>query len=126
VQRVQAWRAAHPGYSRLTQQRNTALHDPSLAQVPDLDNKTATLSARALQDILSSQTPVLIGLIATLGGLSLQDDIVGSARRLLRLGEDILAYPSKTGGQHAKASTGSNTATAHSPPVQLDRSTTGP
>jgi hypothetical protein len=44
-----------------------------------------------LQDLLTAQPAVLIGLIAHLVGTPQQDDIVRTADRLLRLGQDILA-----------------------------------
>ena len=54
VQRVQAWRAAHPGYSKRTApQVNSALQEDSLAQAIEVKGKSGDLAAVALQDLLS-------------------------------------------------------------------------
>ena len=67
VQRVQAWRAAHPGYWKRTgPQTEIALQEDSLAQPTESKGKTPTLTEIALQDLLSAQPLVLIGLIASL------------------------------------------------------------
>jgi len=57
VQRVQAWRAAHPGYSK----------------------RAAPQDRSALQDLFSAQPLVLIGLIAHLTNTALQDAMPNSA-----------------------------------------------
>lgn len=91
VERVRAWRAAHPGYWRRTRaQRAPPLQDDSLAQAVELPGKCGTLVPAALQDVFTSQAAVLIGLIANITGSALQDDIAATSRRLLRLGQDIL------------------------------------
>jgi hypothetical protein len=53
--------------------------------------ETAKAARSPLQDVLIAQPAVLIGLIAHIVGTPLQDDIVRTADRLLRLGQDILA-----------------------------------
>lgn len=62
VQRVQRWRAAHPGYWRpKSVKQPQALQDPLTTQpvkiINDIDNQ-------ALQDLLNPQPAVIIGLIA--------------------------------------------------------------
>ena len=93
--RVQAWRIGHPGYwRRPAGQRaipSNALQDLCLAQVIDTTSESKALSEDALQDLLSSQPAVLVGFIAQFTGSALQDDIVRSTRRLVELGQDILA-----------------------------------
>ena len=80
VQRVQAWRAAHPGYSKRTaSQVNFALQEDSLAQTIAVKGKSGDLAAAALQDLLSSQPLVLIGLIAHLTNSALQEAMPNSA-----------------------------------------------
>ena len=91
VARVQAWRARHPGYWRKGRRGGTALQDASIAQPIGSTIETANMVRSALQDVVLAQPAVLIGLIAHLVGTPLQDDIVRTADRLLRLGQDILA-----------------------------------
>jgi hypothetical protein len=91
VARVRAWRSRHPGYWRKGQRGVSALQDAWMAQPVDPAVETATLVRSPLQDVLTAQPAVLIGLIAHLAGTPLQDDIVRTAGRLLRLGQDILA-----------------------------------
>ena len=91
VARVQAWRSRHPGYWRKGRPDDSALQDVITAQAFDLTKETGEVARPPLQDVLSAQPAVLIGLIAHLTGTPLQDDIVRTAGRLLRLGQDILA-----------------------------------
>ena len=72
VQRVKAWRAAHPGYWKHTgTQTGSALQDDSLAQPIEVKKKSGKLAATALQDLLCAQPLVLIGLIAHLTNTAL-------------------------------------------------------
>ena len=74
VQRVQDWRATHPGYWRHTGlQGGIALQEDSLMQPIENNGKSPTLTALALQDLLGAQPFVLIGLIANLTGSALQE-----------------------------------------------------
>ena len=91
VARVQAWRSHHPGYWRKGRAVDPALQDVSTAQPTGSADKTDDIAGSPLQKLLSAQPAVLIGLIAHLVGTPLQDDIVCTAERLLRLGNDILA-----------------------------------
>jgi hypothetical protein len=95
VARVQAWRVAHPGYWRRSAaqrlETRIALQDVCRAQPIEVTNDSPALVQDALQDLLSSQPAILIGLIAHFIGSALQDDIASSTRRLLQLGQDILA-----------------------------------
>jgi len=89
VQRVREWRAAHPGYWRSHRRKaRVALQDALIAQASE---SFENMSRSALQDALRSQRPVLIGLIAHLSDSALQEDIALTSRRLLQLGQDILA-----------------------------------
>jgi hypothetical protein len=120
VSRVQEWRKAHPGYFR---KKTETLQDslsgqgfentevkPSLGQVdPSF--------ACALQDVLTAQPTVLIGLISHLTGSALQDDIANTARRLQKLGNDILNGPiQNTGGIYDQKA--SHLSPAHAPYTQ--------
>jgi hypothetical protein len=64
VERVRAWRQAHPGYWR----------------------RKASGLPHALQEDLFRQPAVLVGLIAHCTGLAFQEDIAMTARRLQQLG----------------------------------------
>jgi len=104
--RMQGWRAAHPQYWRRPagqrSQRPVALQDLCHAQPIEITHDSNSLVPRALkdtlQDLLSRQPAVLIGFIAQFTGSASQDDIVKSTRRLVELGQDILA--GSIGGDH--------------------------
>ncbi|MGH2372008.1 MAG: hypothetical protein ACRDIC_00810 [bacterium] len=94
VARTQAWRAAHPGYSR---GKPAALQDSLITQVPDSIEECCNRGeipepgeTSALQDLLNAPTPVLAGLIAHLFDLALQDDMAATTRRLVQLGHDLI------------------------------------
>ena len=67
VARVQAWRAAHPGYAR-----------------------GRVRPSRALQDLLIAESPLLAGLVAHLLQPALQDDMASTTRHLVQLGRDVI------------------------------------
>ena len=74
VERVRAWRAAHPGYRCHPDARSTAaLQDDSSAQAIEKTEKSPTFATLALQDLLSEQPVVMNGLIANLTGTVLQE-----------------------------------------------------
>ena len=127
VQRVQAWRAAHPGYSKRTASPvNAALQEGSLAQAIEVKGKSGDLTAAALQDLLSAQPLVLIGLIAHLTNTALQEDIAQTGRRLQQLGQDIVSSnPTDRGRCDAKTTPGSFTGAPGPPSVQLGGSSSG-
>jgi hypothetical protein len=106
VERVRAWREAHPGYgTRSRAQSQQTLQDLYPTQVTDNTDKSDDLERSALQDLLNAQPLVLIGLIAKLIDSTLQEDIAQSGRILLHLGQDILSGAgSAKGGRHAKTS----------------------
>lgn len=91
VSRVQAWRAAHPGYARKSSLARSGLQEDSLRQVPELIAETGKFVSAPLQEVILGQPAVLIGLIAHIAGSPLQEDIAFASRRLLQLGRDILA-----------------------------------
>ena len=81
VTRVQAWRAAHPGYGRGRRRRPPALQDPLIVQAPDSAEEyadrgeiAAAAAEPALQDSWSTLPPALAGLIAHLFEVTLQED----------------------------------------------------
>lgn len=97
VARVQAWRAAHPGYSLRRVRSSRALQDPLPPQVPDLIEECAhraqapeAPAAVALQDLLNAESPLLAGLVAHLFQPALQDDMASTTRRLVQLGRDVI------------------------------------
>ena len=98
VARVQLWRAAHPGYWRRAKGESrerpgapVALQDLCPAQAIEIVGNAQEVLHPALQDLLLDQPAVLIGFIAQFTGSTLQDDLVRSTRRLVELGNDILA-----------------------------------
>jgi hypothetical protein len=99
VMRVQAWRVAHPEYWRRPAGQRApkpnALQDVCHAQPIEITNDSKSLLPLALndtlQDLMLRQPAVLVGFIAQFTGSALQDDIVRSTRRLVELGQDILA-----------------------------------
>ena len=97
VARVQAWRAAHPGYGRGKASRRPALQDLLITQVPELTEEypvrteiAAASGAPALQDLSDAPSPVLTGLIAHLFEVTLQEDIAATILRLVQLGNDVI------------------------------------
>lgn len=95
VARVRAWRATHPGYWRRAAAAGSepvvALQDICQPQPIEIPANAEISSGDALQDLLLLQPAVLVGFIAQFTGSALQDDIVRSTRRLVELGQDILA-----------------------------------
>lgn len=94
--RVQAWRAAHPGYSRVRRKVSAALQDALPLQAIDSIEETTkrteipeACEIPALQDSLPPLDPMLTGLIAHVFGIALQDDIDQIKARLVQLGSDI-------------------------------------
>lgn len=98
VARVQAWRAAHPGYAQrrrgtrraVLRARCGALQDRLNAQPAEPPPPPKQDGAVALQDVLSAQPPVVVGLIAHLTGMTLQDDIAAMTRTLHSRGRAVL------------------------------------
>lgn len=97
VARVQAWRAAHPGYGRDRARPSRALQDRLPPQVLDSVEESANRVeppqppvAVALQDLLSAESPLLAGLVAHLFQPALQEDMANTTRRLVQLGRDVI------------------------------------
>jgi hypothetical protein len=87
VQRVRAWRKAHPGYARGRYRKKSALQDLCATQVLAQPKDTPELSLHALQDHFILQDSLLDGLIANLNGSALQEDIASTRRKLILLGQ---------------------------------------
>lgn len=119
VARVQAWRQAHPGYSRrksgapqdapatlpvspelppaaAASALQGACNAPPPAPQGSLPTPLQDISGSPLQEILAAQPYVLIGLISHLWDCALQEDIACAGARLLQLGRDIC------GGDHVR------------------------
>jgi hypothetical protein len=90
IDRVQAWRKAHPGYWRRRNKRPIALQDVILTQPVDVQEDKTDLMQGALQDVISSQHALLVGVISTLTGSTLQDEIGQSMRLFQTRGALIL------------------------------------
>jgi hypothetical protein len=131
VARVQAWRKAHPGYSRrkagvsaqsLPADGSAAVEETSTT-TPDASAPKISCNAppAPLQDLLEAQPVVLVGLIAHLWGSALQEDIASALTRLIQLGQDI------RGGDHERdqASFEPGTPAPGARAFQLARSSSG-
>ena len=87
VERVRAWRAAHPGYWRRKKSGGgVALQEISTPQPVDYQKKAEQDISLPLQDLLQSQDPLVLGLVIQLTDTALQEDIVGLAQRLITRG----------------------------------------
>jgi hypothetical protein len=91
VARIREWRARKGSSWRKPSRVGGALQDARTAQHVDAVSKSGIPTTSLLQEIIMAQPAVLIGLIAHLVDTPLQDDILHAARRLLRLGQDIIA-----------------------------------
>lgn len=91
VERVQAWRRAHPGYwQRRRRSKSNALQDILIPQSAAAPVQAKQDGEIALQDLLNAQPPVVVGLIAHLTGMTLQDDIAAMTRTLHSRGRAVL------------------------------------
>ena len=96
VERVRAWRQAHPGYWKRTKSRSK----PTQAAANQAFNPgTTSCNAPgpppvALQDFVLTEHPAFIGLISMVTGSTLQEDIAAVGRRLLLQGRNILGLES--------------------------------
>ena len=128
VERVQAWRAAHPGHARGRRRGRCALQDSLPLEVTDLVEQIGDRAAPAqspgalaLQDLLTPSAAVLAGLIAHLFEVSLQDDMAATTRRLVQRGQDLILGVGdgcELDGQH-KARAAPRAAAAGAGAVQL-------
>ena len=123
VARVQAWRAAHPGYGSGKPRRLSALQDSLITQVthtieecPIRGEIAGVPSPTALQDLLNAPSPVLAGLIAHLFEVTLQEDIAATTRRLVQLGHDVM---NRSRDEDSQASAAPRAATPGARAVQL-------
>ena len=124
VARVQAWRAAHPGYGRGRRRAPLALQDLLIVQVPDSIEECANRGESAeapaepaLQDSWNTLPPALAGLIAHLFSVTLQDDMAATTRRLVQLGHDVI---NRGRGEDSQASAAAAAAAPGARAFQLD------
>ena len=90
VARVQAWRAANPGYGQRCGRRRSALQEMMNLQVAAGQEPAVQDDAVTLQETWRSQPPLLVGLIAHLTGTALQEDMAPVMRRLITRGQALL------------------------------------
>ena len=104
VQRVQAWRKAHPGYWKRSAKPVVALQDICISQVIDHQEVGSVVSVLPLQDLvptpkiplqdlvppLPTQDPLLVGLISHLIDSPLQENVAQATQGLIRKGRCIL------------------------------------
>ena len=128
TERVRRWRKEHPGYGRRSPSKAVSpLQEVLPLQISDAKPVESGLTPSPLQDVLSLQHPFVVGLISMLTHSTLQEDIVGTSRRLLAKGCDILGMVS--GGRlllHDQKTPPTRSAPPPAQPVQLDRSTLDP
>ena len=90
VQRVQAWRAANPGYAKRAKSRSEALQEMMNRQVAPGQEPATRDVQESLQETWRMQPPLLVGLIAHLAGAALQEDMAVVMRRLITRGQALL------------------------------------
>jgi hypothetical protein len=119
VQRVQAWRQAHPGYGNKQTpfSENTQAAAPQRPNLEQASCNAAPCLPGALQDFCLAKDPGFIGLLSMLTGTTLQEDIAATARRVVEQGQCILGLhlPGTTPpvyDRQTSAPTGSATASA--------------
>ena len=124
VARVQAWRAARPGYGRGRHRAARALQDSLIGQVSDSTEESANRgeiaaapATSALQDPFTTLPPALAGLIAHLFEVTLQDDMAATTRRLVQLGHDVI---NGSRGEDSQATAAARAAAPGARAVQLD------
>jgi hypothetical protein len=89
--RVKEWRERNPGYWRKKKTPvQVPLQEVSQEQVAPNEGVSSEKASDALQEVLLMQPAVVVGLISMMTGNSLQEDIVATARVLIRKGQDIL------------------------------------
>jgi hypothetical protein len=92
VERVRAWRQAHPGYWK----RKAPVSAKVQAAAPQpLNPKQVSCNAppsplRTLQDYCLAKDPGFIGLLSMITGATLQEDIAATAQRVVEQGRHIL------------------------------------
>ena len=113
VARVQAWRVAHPGYSRGKPRKarsRPALQDPLITQAPDFIEESSIrgeiAGPGALHETFATSSPLLAGLIVHLFELTLQEDIAATIRRLVQLGHDAIHRSPRHEDRQTRAATG--------------------
>jgi hypothetical protein len=90
-QRVKDWRKRHRGYWRKKKASvQVPLQEDCQEQVPPSEEVIAQKTSGALQEVFLMQPAVVVGLISMMTGHALQEDIVATARVLVRKGRDIL------------------------------------
>lgn len=130
TRRVQEWRKRNPKYWRHSAKKSqNALQDHCEGNNEEKHYDTPDFPRTALQDFLVPQHPLIIGLIAHFTGMALQDDIANTARRLQRLGADILSsnIQNHQGEGHVKKNSHlSRQGPPDSRPIQLGGRPPGP
>lgn len=135
VERVRAWRAANPGYSRRKRrkpeapQSSDALQDLVRDQAPQPQSvasdeegpsrnfsqkqeeaaATESCNDAALQDLVLMQDPLVVGLISVIAGDALQDSFVPFARQLVERGQRVLGQSGHGFGRSRASQTTNST-----------------
>jgi hypothetical protein len=89
--RVKEWRERNPGYWRKKKPPvQVPLQEVCQEQVAPNKGVSSEKAPEALQEVFLMQPAVVVGLISMMTGNSLQEDILATARVLIRKGQDIL------------------------------------
>ena len=90
-ERVKDWRKRNPGYWRKKKTLvQVPLQEVCQEQVAPNEEVSSEKTSDALQEVFLMQPAVVVGLISMMTGNWLQEDIVATARVLIRKGQDIL------------------------------------
>jgi hypothetical protein len=92
LEKVRAWRKAHPGYWRKRKPRSEGTQAP---EPKPLKPEQGSCNVRGsdlgtLQDLCLIEHPAFVGLISMVTGSTLQEDIEATGRNLLIRGRNIL------------------------------------
>ncbi len=116
VQRVRAWRKAHPGYwKRPVPSGEGTLQEDCLPQVVEPEQLSLKLAPAPLQEDSLTQHPLMVGLISMLTTSTLQEDIASTRRRLIARGHEILGIVPGTHRTHDEQKTPGSGAFAPTP-----------
>jgi hypothetical protein len=89
--RVKEWRKRNPGYWRKKKTLvQVPLQEVCEERVAPNEEVSSEKRSDALQEVFLMQPAVVVGLISMMTGNALQEDIVATARVLIRKGQDIL------------------------------------
>ncbi len=107
VERVQAWRKAHPGYWRKKSKKTAGSPSPPTPDSQGVQPEQSSCNvpgspSGTLQDVCLTKNPAFIGLIAMVSGRTLPDDIETITHRVVDQGLNILGLTVPPGQANTK------------------------